>query len=172
MALQTVRTPGHGARIAPVPDAPPARIGPETGIRPLGVGTAALHRMRRVHDLRGALSVGETGRDLPFVPQRYFVVFDVPSSELRGEHAHRACHQFLICLRGSCRVLLDDGARRVEVDLDRPEIGVSMPPMIWGRQYRYTPDALLLVFASHAYDPDDYIRSYDAFLRAVERPGG
>ncbi|WP_067175691.1 WxcM-like domain-containing protein [Microtetraspora niveoalba] len=133
----------------------------------LGVGAAGLHELRVTKDLRGELSVGEFERELPFVPKRYFLVFNVPSMEVRGEHAHRRCEQFLICVRGSCGVLLDDGRNRREVTLDRPSRGVYMPAMIWGTQYRYSPDAVLLVFASDYYDPDDYIRSYDEFRRIV-----
>jgi UDP-2-acetamido-3-amino-2,3-dideoxy-glucuronate N-acetyltransferase len=124
-----------------------------------------LHRLPRFNDIRGALSVGEFERDLPFVPRRYFVVFDVPSRETRGEHAHRRCHQFLVCVSGSVRVLADDGQSRDEFTLDAPDMGLHMPPMIWGTQYRYTRDAVLLVFASETYDNDDYIRSYDDFVR-------
>lgn len=138
-------------------------------VRDLGVGDCKIHLMRRVADARGALTVGEVPAELPFEPKRYFLVFDVPSSELRGEHAHKECHQFLICAHGSCRVLLDDGTSRCEVVLDRPELGIHMPPRVWGTQYRYSKDAVLLVFASHGYDPDDYIRNYDEFIFSVQR---
>ena len=124
-----------------------------------------LHRMPRFYDIRGALSVGDFEKDLPFLPKRFFTVFDVPSEETRGEHAHRACHQFLICVHGSVRVLADDGVRREEFTLDAPNMGVHIPPMIWGTQYRYSRDAVLLVFASHSYEGDDYIRNYDEFVR-------
>lgn len=134
----------------------------------LGVGTSALYLMRRIVDARGALSVGEVPTEVPFSPARYFVVFDVPSLELRGEHAHKQCQQFLICLHGSCRVLLDDGTNRCEVTLDRPDMGVFMPEMIWGTQYRYSPDAVLLVFASRTYEADDYIRTYEEFTSAIK----
>ena len=134
----------------------------------LGVGGAALLRLKRVGDIRGELTVGEFARELPFVPQRYFMVFNVPTRETRGEHAHRACEQVLICAHGSCDVLLDDGHRRREVHLDRPDVAVHMPAMIWGTQYRYSPDAVLLVFASLPYDGADYIRTYDEFLAAVD----
>ncbi len=129
----------------------------------LGVGGSAMYLLRRFADARGSLAVGEVDQELPFRPERYFLIFDVPSSKLRGEHAHKECHEFLICVHGSCRVLLDNGERRCEVTLDRPDIGVHMPPMNWGTQYRYTKDAVLLVFASHGYDNDDYLRTYDAF---------
>lgn len=135
----------------------------------LGVGDCRLYLMRRVSDARGSLTVGEVPKELPFTPARYFAVFDVPSIELRGEHAHKECKQFLICLHGSCRVLLDNGLDRCEVTLDRPDIGVYMPAMTWGTQYRYSSDAVLLVFASHGYDPDDYLRTYDEFLHEIER---
>lgn len=136
---------------------------------PLDVGGSALYLMRRVSDSRGSLTVGEVPTEVPFAPARYFAVFDVPSVELRGEHAHKQCQQFLICLHGSCRVLLDDGERRCEVTLDRPDMGVFMPEMIWGTQYRYSPDAVLLVFASRPYEADDYLRTYDEFLAEIAR---
>lgn len=129
-----------------------------------GAGGARMVRLPRFIDLRGSLSAGEFARDLPFVPTRYFLVFDVPSRETRGEHAHRQCHQFLVCVHGSVRVLADDGLHRREFTLDAPDAGLHLPPMTWGTQYRYSADAVLLVFASHAYDAGDYIRDYDEFL--------
>lgn len=135
----------------------PSRLG-------LDVGNSALYLMRQVSDPRGRLTVGEVPTEVPFDPQRYFAVYNVPSQELRGEHAHRVCEQFLLCLHGSCRVMLDDGMKRCEVILDRPDMGVYMPAMIWGTQYRYSPDAVLLVFASTPYSADDYIRNYKQFI--------
>lgn len=122
----------------------------------------------RVTDIRGSLTVGEFERSIPFEAKRYFMVFDVPSVETRGEHAHRECHQFLICVRGKVSVVADDGKNREEFLLDRPDRGLYLPPMIWGIQYKYSPDALLLVFASHYYDATDYIRDYNEFLSLVE----
>jgi len=136
---------------------------------PLGVGGSALYLMRKVSDARGSLTVGEVPTEVPFAPARYFAVFGVPSVELRGEHAHKQCQQFLICLHGSCRILLDDGDRRCEVLLDRPDTGVFMPEMIWGTQYCYSPNTVLLVFASRTYEADDYLRTYDEFLAERDR---
>jgi UDP-2-acetamido-3-amino-2,3-dideoxy-glucuronate N-acetyltransferase len=133
----------------------------------LNVGNAKLQLLKKVVDPRGNLTVGEVPSDIPFQPKRYFVISQVPSKELRGEHAHRICHQFLICLSGSCRVLLDDGTNRFQVNLDRPELGLYMPPMIWGTQYSYSSDAILLVFASHHYDSGDYINNYADFINLV-----
>lgn len=117
-----------------------------------------------ITDSRGRLSVGEFTADIPFVPKRYFAIFGVPDHEVRGEHAHKECEQFLVCVTGSCRVVVDDGHERSEVLLNSPNIGIYIPPMTWGIQYMYSPDALLLVFASHTYDTDDYIRDYSQFL--------
>ncbi len=124
-----------------------------------------VHHLTHVKDLRGDLSVGQFDDDIPFPATRYFVVFDVPSEKTRGQHAHRECHQFLICLRGRVSVVADDGLVRQEFLLDRPSLGLYLPPMIWGTQYKYSADALLLVFASHQYDPEDYIRDFDDFAR-------
>lgn len=121
----------------------------------------------RITDIRGSLTVGEFERSIPFEVKRYFMVFDVPSVETRGEHAHRECHQFLVCVRGSVSVVADDGTTREEFLLDQPEKGLHLPPMIWGIQYKYSHDALLLVFASHYYDSEDYIRDYDQFISIV-----
>jgi serine acetyltransferase/dTDP-4-dehydrorhamnose 3,5-epimerase-like enzyme len=126
------------------------------------------HQMNVVKDLRGNLTVGEFERHVPFIPRRYFMVFGVPSAEVRGEHAHRACHQFLICVRGACSVIADDGKRREEFRLDSPSKAVYLPPMTWGTQYKYSEDAVLMVFASHAYDADDYIRDYASYLQIVQ----
>jgi len=137
------------------------------GARPTSVSGVTLHVMPLYADLRGELSVGEFEKDVPFAPKRYFLVFGVGSPKVRGEHAHRACHQFLICVRGQCSALVDDGANQEEFRLDHPRVGLYLPPRIWGVQYKFTPDATVVVFASHPYDPADYIRDYDTFLREV-----
>jgi len=130
-----------------------------------------LYRLPQFRDIRGALTAAEFPRDLPFVPRRHFVVHGVPSQETRGEHAHRRCDQFLLCVHGSVRVLADDGRRRQEFVLDAPALGLYLPAMVWGTQHRYSADAVLLVFASAPYDADDYIRSYDAFLAELAGRG-
>lgn len=154
---------GMGAGTAPASSSFPS----QQLVRQTRVSGVSLHRLKVVKDMRGSLSVGEYSRDIPFTPQRYFLVFDVPSAEVRGEHAHHRCHQFLVCAKGQLAVVADDGVRREEYRLDSPELGVYLPPLVWGIQYRYSADAVLLVFASHAYDPDDYIRNYDEFLKIV-----
>jgi acetyltransferase-like isoleucine patch superfamily enzyme/dTDP-4-dehydrorhamnose 3,5-epimerase-like enzyme len=135
----------------------------------LDVKGVSLHWFPEIADIRGALTVGNFEAEIPFTPKRYFFVHGVPSKETRGEHAHRQDHEFLICVHGSCAVVVDDGEKRAEVTLDSPSMGIYLPPMVWGIQYKYTADAMLLVFASMPYDPADYVRSYSEYLRLIGR---
>jgi UDP-2-acetamido-3-amino-2,3-dideoxy-glucuronate N-acetyltransferase len=141
----------------------------DTNVVTLGVNNVTFHHLKRVSDIRGSLSVGEFSKEIPFEPKRYFLVFDVPSIETRGEHAHYRCHQFLICVSGSCAVVVDDGKNRAEVLLDAPNKGIYLPPLTWGIQYKYSSNAVLLVFASDPYDADDYIRSYSTFIDITKK---
>ena len=166
---------GNPAKIIGYADAerPKATVGEtianEIGPQPTKVEGVNLYRMPRIIDMRGSLTVGEFDRSIPFTVKRYFMVFDVPSMETRGEHAHRECHQFLICVRGSCAVVADDGTHRQEFLLDKPDIGIHLPPMVWGIQYKYSSDAVLLVYASHYYDSKDYIRDYSDFTADIKK---
>ncbi|TFB91272.1 isomerase [Cryobacterium algoricola] len=123
-----------------------------------------LVNLNKAIDMRGSLVAGDIESQIPFTPERFFVVYDVPSTELRGAHAHRQCEQFLVCLSGSVNAIVDDGVNRAEYVLDRPDLGLYMPSMTWGTQYRYSENAVLLVLASHLYDGSDYIREYGEFV--------
>ena len=166
---------GNPARIAGYVD---AKNEPLTGVGPIDVGPqttsvrgVSLVELPQHSDMRGQLVVGELKAQLPFAPQRFFIVHGVPTEKVRGEHAHRECHQFLVCSHGSVRVLADDGTARQEFLLDRPSVGLHLPPMVWGTQYNYSADAVLLVFASLPYDAGDYIRKYEEFIATNERNG-
>jgi UDP-2-acetamido-3-amino-2,3-dideoxy-glucuronate N-acetyltransferase len=136
---------------------------------PTSVRGVSIHRLPLVEDLRGRLTAGEFSDQIPFAPLRYFLVFDVPGKDVRGEHAHRTCQQFLVCVRGSVAVVVDDGQAGEEILLDRPDLGLYVPPLVWAVQYRYTTDAMLLVFASDHYDPADYIRDYSEFQQVLKK---
>jgi dTDP-4-dehydrorhamnose 3,5-epimerase-like enzyme len=124
-----------------------------------------LYELPLIRDPRGSLSHAQYDETLPFLPRRYFIVFDVGEGQTRGGHAHSTVHQLLICVNGSCLVSLDDGKTRDRVWLDRPEIALYIPPNIWATQERFSRDGVLLVLASEVYDPDEYIKDYDEFLR-------
>ena len=98
-------------------------------------GGAQIIPLRRADDMRGSLAALEFG-DLPFSPARIFTVFGVTSAEVRGEHAHRTCHQLLVCVHGSLSVLVDDGRTRSEIVLEEPSVGLYLPPLIWGSRLR------------------------------------
>lgn len=168
---------GNPARIAgyvsstskgPIPVA--AGSGTTPAHERIGVEGVLLLSLPLLEDLRGKLSFGQVGAPLPFVVKRYFVQFDVPTKEVRGEHAHRRLRQVLVCLRGSLEVMVDDGKERAIVPLSSPQQGLYLPPMVWASHYHYTPDAVLLVLASEEYDPADYVRDYDEFLALKQQP--
>ncbi len=137
--------------------------------RELSAAGARLVELGAFSDLRGSLAVAQVGQGVPFVPRRVFAVFDVPSREVRGEHAHRTLEQLLVCIRGECAVVVDDGVHREEVALDSPRVGLYVPPMVWATQYKFSPDAVLLVLASAEYDAAEYIRDYDLYLALARR---
>ncbi|MGH8499265.1 MAG: WxcM-like domain-containing protein, partial [Methylococcales bacterium] len=136
----------------------------------LGVGGCELWRLPHFEDLRGKLAPIEFSRDLPFVPARSFLVYGVASNHVRGEHAHKNCHQFLIAVHGGLAVVIDDGEARSQIVLNDPSIGLYLKPMVWGTQYKFEKQSVLLVFASHRYDADDYIRDYNTFRIKVGAP--
>lgn len=137
--------------------------------KPVGIGCAFLERLPGFVDLRGSLTPLELNRGLPFSPKRVFMVYNVPNSRVRGEHAHFVCEQFLVAIGGAVSVVLDDGHDRAEVRLDNPGTGLYLPKMTWGTQYKFTANAILMVLASHEYDGADYIRDYEQFLTLVKK---
>jgi UDP-2-acetamido-3-amino-2,3-dideoxy-glucuronate N-acetyltransferase len=144
---------------------PDAQSGPQ--VIDIGVGGAKFLLLPVFEDIRGTLSVSNVPEDVPFSPARCFIVYGVPSKDVRGEHAHRTCAQFLFCSHGACSVVVDDGIHRKELVLDAPEKALFVPPLVWLVQYKFTPDASLVVLASDPYRPDEYIRDYDEFRELV-----
>jgi acetyltransferase-like isoleucine patch superfamily enzyme/dTDP-4-dehydrorhamnose 3,5-epimerase-like enzyme len=144
--------------------------GASDGSAPLPALTARGARVTPIPviaDSRGALSYAQLGDQLPFVPRRYFLLFDVPAGAIRGAHAHRALEQFVVCVHGSCRVIVDDGEHRDELRLSSPELGVYVPPLLWTTVVPDSRDTAVIVLASAEYDPADYLRDYDEFLAAA-----
>lgn len=112
----------------------------------------------------GNLTVVENGTSFPFDVQRIFYLYDIPGGESRGAHAHRECHQFLIAAGGSFEVLLDDGKLKRQIFLNRPDVGLHIPPGIWASELNFSSGAICLVLASHTYNENDYLRDYSEFL--------
>lgn len=121
----------------------------------------------RIPDPRGNLTFLEGGKHIPFEIKRVFYLYDVPTEESRGAHAHKTLHQFIICLAGSFDVEIDDGEFQGKIHLNRPWKGLHIPPMIWAAEVNFDPGSVCLVIASDVYNEDDYIRDYDVFLAAA-----
>jgi len=125
------------------------------------VSKKAFHLRR---DERGSLVFLEAERDIPFDIKHVYYIYGCGSGCRRGYHAHKNLEQYMICVHGQCRILLDDGRVREEVLLDAPGEGLYVGPGCWREMYDFSADAVLLVLASEYYDEADYIRDYDAFL--------
>ena len=128
---------------------------------------SALIELGSFVDQRGRLEVGEFSKSLPFIVKRFFIISKVPPGEPRGIHAHKECHQLLICVSGSIKAMTDDGVERKVHNLVAGGTALHMPPLTWGAQYDYSDDAKLLVLASHVYDPEDYIHDFDEFQNVL-----
>lgn len=114
----------------------------------------------------GNLTVVEN-ENFVFDVKRIFYLYDIAGGESRGAHAHKVCHQFLIAAGGSFEVQLDDGKYKRQVFLNRPNIGLHIPPGIWAAEMNFSSGAICLVLASHTYSEIDYIREYSEFLTLV-----
>jgi dTDP-4-dehydrorhamnose 3,5-epimerase and related enzymes len=121
----------------------------------------------KIRDPRGNLTFIEGQNHIPFDIKRVFYLYDVPTGEDRGAHAHKTLHQFLVCLSGSFDVQLDDGLQRTVVHLNRPWRGLHIPPMIWASEVNFDPGSVCLVLASDLYDEDDYYRDYADYRAAL-----
>lgn len=116
----------------------------------------------------GNLTVVENDSLFPFNVKRIFYLYDIAGGESRGAHAHRECHQFLIAASGSFEVVLDDGKFKRQVFLNRPDMGLHIPPGIWASEVNFSSGAICLVLASHVYNERDYIRDYSNFLEFLK----
>ena len=121
-----------------------------------------------IGDSRCSLIALETFENIPFDVKRVYYIFDTLSGVSRGFHAHQNLKQVLICVKGSCRILLDDGNSKDNIILDSPQTGLLIESLVWREMHDFSEDCVLLVLASEYYDETDYIRDYDGFLELVK----
>jgi dTDP-4-dehydrorhamnose 3,5-epimerase-like enzyme len=133
----------------------------------LSVDDCKLLELPVVHDPQGNLTFIEEQRHVPFSISRVYHLYDVPGGATRGGHAHKDTEEFLVAMSGSFEVVVDDGARRKSVRLNRSYIGLYLPPMIWRELIDFSSGSVCMVLASDYYDESDYIRDYDEFQRAT-----
>lgn len=123
-------------------------------------------------DERGQLIAIEEQKDIPFAIKRVYYMYDTGEGVVRGHHAHKKLQQILVCVHGSCKIRLDNGTEKKVVALEKPYEGLYVSNAMWREMYDFSPDAVLMVFASELYDESDYIRNYDEFLKYVSEGGG
>ncbi len=119
-------------------------------------------------DRKGNISVVQNGVTVPFDVKRVYYLYDVPGGESRGAHAHKELSQLIVAASGSFRVILDDGRAKRTFFLNRPYQGLYLKPGIWRDLNDFSSGAVCMVLASEKYDPEDYIRDYDEFLKFRE----
>lgn len=118
----------------------------------------------KIKNRAGNITPIHNNKEIPFKIKRIFYLYDIPGGESRGAHAHKDCHQFLIAAGGAYEVLVDDGKTQRQIMLNRPDIGLHIPPGIWASEMNFSSGSICLVLASHNYDENDYLRDYDEFL--------
>jgi dTDP-4-dehydrorhamnose 3,5-epimerase-like enzyme len=121
----------------------------------------------KITDPRGNLTFIEGERHIPFSFKRVYYLYDVPSGEERGGHAHKELHQLIIAPSGSFDINVTDGRSKEKITLNRPFQGLYVPPMIWRDIDNFSSGAVCLVLASETYQESDYYRNYQEFLNAV-----
>ena len=119
-------------------------------------------------DTRGNLSFAQNNTHIPFEIKRTYWLYDVPGGESRGGHAYRETEEFVIALSGSFDVIVDDGKEKKTFHLNRSYYGLYIPKGMWREMDNFSTNSLALEFASTKYNPNDYIRDYNEFLKLKE----
>jgi hypothetical protein len=130
-------------------------------------GTWRLIELPKVSDVRGNLTAIEGRRHVPFEIARVYYVYDVPSGSVRAAHAHKRLEQVFLAFAGSFKIHVEDGHQKTSYVLNRPNIGLYVPPGVWRLLDDFSGGAVCVVLASDIYDETDYIRSYEDFRRFV-----
>lgn len=120
-------------------------------------------------DARGSLIALEKEHNVPFDIKRVYYIFDTTDGVRRGFHAHKNLKQLAICVKGSCKFLLDDGRDKNIYNLNEPTKGLYIEGLIWREMFDFSPDCVLMVLADAYYDEADYIRDYADFLAEVNK---
>ncbi len=128
----------------------------------------SLIQWKSLGDERGDLISLEAHKNVPFAIQRVYYIFNTQAGVRRGFHAHKKLEQVLVCVSGSCKILLNDGKKQETVELITPGVGLFIGAMVWHEMYDFSDDCVLMVLASDYYEEEDYVRKYDHFLEHVK----
>ena len=121
-------------------------------------------QLPKVQATSGNITSLNNGINAPFDVKRIFYIYDIPSGEDRGAHAHKECHQLLVAITGAFEVEVFDGNQKSRFLLNQPDRGLHIPPGIWASEINFSGGGICLVLASHEYDESDYIRDYQEYL--------
>lgn len=136
------------------------------------IGSVQMLEFPQRGDERGHLVIVEGEKDIPFDIKRIFYIYGSDSTVVRGQHANRNSEFVLINLAGTSKVRVKDGRGNEAVfALNRPHTGIYLPKMIWKDMYDFSSDSVLLCLSSEHYDPEEYIRDYEEFLRIIRQQG-
>lgn len=134
----------------------------------MNIKDVAIIELPKFLDARGNLSFAQNNTHIPFEIKRTYWLYDVPGGEARGGHAYRETEEFVIALSGSFDVIVDDGKEKKTFHLNRSYYGLYIPKGIWREMDNFSTNSLALEFASTKYNPKDYIRDYNEFLKLKE----
>lgn len=134
-----------------------------------GIGSCSVRTMPCFSDSRGSLVVSEYETGFPFMPRRSFLIYDVSEGQIRGDHAHKECEQFIVTMSGAVNCLLDNGVDRAVITLDDPSVGLYLPAKTWCTLFEFSAGSVVQVYASLPYDDADYVRDYKVFRQLVRR---
>lgn len=126
-----------------------------------------MYSFNEISDYRGSLVAIQQIKDIPFKIKRIYYMYDVKKGTIRGGHAHKTLQQLLICVNGSCKILLDKGNEKKTIILDKKNLGVYIGPNTWREMFDFSEGSVLLVLASDYYKEEDYIRNYEDFLKFI-----
>ena len=124
-----------------------------------------IYTLPQISAVSGRISTIQNGLEIPFDIKRVFYLYDIPAGQERGAHAHIECHQFLIAASGSFEIIVEDGRFKKALFLNQPFMGLHIPPGIWAHEQNFSSGSICLVMTSHTYDENDYIRSYEKYLK-------
>lgn len=127
-----------------------------------------LYELTKYHHKEGNITYVYPFVHVPFEIKRVFYSYDIPSGKHRGAHAHKSCQQMIVAASGSFDILLDDGTNQKRVQLNRPFLGLHIPPGIWAQEENFSSGAICLVLASENFNQDDYIREYEEYLEYIK----
>lgn len=135
----------------------------------VSVFDCSIIELPKIHNRAGNITPVTNQENIPFEVKRIFYIYDIPSGENRGAHAHKECHQFLVAASGSFEIEMDDGLNKRTITLNRPNYGLHIPPGIWAAEKGFSSGAICLVLASEKYTENDYFREYNDYINYIKQ---